>query len=625
MLKRKTDTEPQKPARFGEIALQKGWINEAQLSQATTRQSHEKTPIGKILQGMGALRHMQVRDILAMQWQLPTVDLLKTPPYPGMVHAEDRHRYEKFECIPWREEKGITWIATTMPTEALRQWAQHRYGDQRYQLMLTSPLDIQRTLAKHFADEDSNDACFRLKRRAPHQSADQIMSPNQRRWLSSTALLVIMALFLAPISTTTALLLILNIFFAATLLFKVSLILIGRQQTEYVDPNIRLLNDDQLPVYTLLIPLYKEKDSLSHLIEAVRQLDYPKSKLDVKLIVESDDPETFAALKQLKPETYFDIIRVPVSAPRTKPKACNYALRFAKGELIAIYDAEDQPEPLQLRKTASFFVQHDGRTVCLQARLNYYNRQQNLLTQLFSIEYGVWFNYMLHGLSRIGVPIPLGGTSNHLARHTLERMHAWDAHNVTEDADLGYRIAMNGGHTGLVNSMTLEEAPMHMTDWLKQRSRWIKGYMQTYLVHMRHPLSLYQRIGFRGFMGFQLFVGGPVLTYLSAPILWGIWAAWTADLIDFSTQFMHGPLISLIYFNLLGGLLLHLWQASVLVKDQQWKHMHLAVLGYPFYWILHSLAGFRAFWQLIHHPHYWEKTPHGQSLLAHTDKENYAS
>lgn len=599
------------PRRFGEIALEKGWLNERQLGQALALQQRERTPIGRICAGLGFLRHLHIRDILAEQHRLSTVDLLKTPPSPGMIRTEHRRDYHKLEFLPWREEDGVVTFAAVQPGDSLKRWIRKHYGE-NFRLLVTSPLDLQRTLAKEFAEEDSSDACFRLYREAPEQSARLTISFEQRLTLLMALLGVLVCFAVAPQETTMTVLLVLNLFFAATMLFKGILFYLGWAQTSYRTETHPPLADDLLPVYTVLVPLYKEKDALPHLLAALRGLDYPKSKLDVKLIVESDDAATLAALKALHPESYFEIIRVPVSYPRTKPKACNYALRFARGELVTVYDAEDQPEPDQLRKAAGFFVRHDGRVVCLQSRLNYYNRNQNLLTRLFAIEYGAWFDFMLRGLERLEIPIPLGGTSNHLPLYVLERLHAWDAHNVTEDADLGYRIAVAGGRSALLHSVTWEESPARLGDWVKQRSRWIKGYMQTYLVHMRRPATLLQRLGLRGFMGFQLFIGGPVLVYLSAPFLWGVWLLWMGGAVSFEQSAVWPLLMWLTVLNLWGGLLLHLAQAYAVIKRSGWADMSPAMLAFPFYWVLHSLAGFRALWQLVTRPHYWDKTPHRQ-------------
>jgi cellulose synthase/poly-beta-1,6-N-acetylglucosamine synthase-like glycosyltransferase len=281
-----------------------------------------------------------------------------------------------------------------------------------------------------------------------------------------------------------------------------------------------------LPIYTVLVPLYQEQAALPGLLNSLRNIDYPKSKLDIKLLVEADDDKTVKALKALKPESYFDIIEIPPSQPRTKPKALNYGIRFAHGSLVAVYDAEDQPDPLQLRKSASYFGTPHGKTVCLQARLNYYNRDKNMLTRLFSLEYAAWFDHMLRGLEYLKMPIPLGGTSNHIELSTLEKLGLWDPFNVTEDADLGMRIYSHGGSCGLLDSTTMEEAPSTISVWLCQRTRWIKGYMQTYIVCMRSPLKRIRRCGWKDFIGIQLFIGGPVAVFVLSPFLWlgaGLW------------------------------------------------------------------------------------------------------
>ena len=181
---------------------------------------------------------------------------------------------------------------------------------------------------------------------------------------------------------------------------------------------------------------------------------------------------------------------VPPSHPQTKPKACNFALRFARGEYLVVYDAEDRPEPDQLRKVVATFRRSPPNTACLQCRLNYYNVNENWLTRMFTLDYALWFDQMLPGLERLGMPIPLGGTSNHFRIDVLRELHAWDPFNVTEDADLGIRLGQKGYRVGIVDSTTFEEASCRAGQWMRQRSRWMKGYMQTLLVHTRRPLHL---------------------------------------------------------------------------------------------------------------------------------------
>ena len=216
----------------------------------------------------------------------------------------------------------------------------------------------------------------------------------------------------------------------------------------------------------------------------------------------------------------FEIIIVPRSQPQTKPKACNFALRFARGEYLVIYDAEDRPEPDQLRKVVATFRRSPPNTACLQCRLNYYNAGENWLTRMFTLDYALWFDQVLPGLERLGMPIPLGGTSNHFRIDVLRELHAWDPFNVTEDADLGIRIGQKGYRVGVVDSTTFEEASCRTGQWLRQRSRWIKGYMQTLLVHTRRPLHFIRTSGVLGFLGFVFFIGGTVLAGLLNPVFW---------------------------------------------------------------------------------------------------------
>jgi cellulose synthase/poly-beta-1,6-N-acetylglucosamine synthase-like glycosyltransferase len=277
---------------------------------------------------------------------------------------------------------------------------------------------------------------------------------------------------------------------------------------------------------------------------------------------------------------------------------------------VTIYDAEDLPDPQQLRRVVARFRAEPEDVVCVQCRLNYYNRDRNLLTRLFSIEYASWFDFMLPGLEALKLPIPLGGTSNHIARERLMQLGEWDPYNVTEDADLGVRLAVAKYRTLTSYSLTMEEAPSSLWAWMKQRSRWVKGYMQTWLVHMRRPVKLYQKLGSRGFWGFQLFIGGPCFVFLSSPILLSVSLLWGLGLIHPHHPLMPTAIISSLM--VLGyGVVMHYVFARKVVQESSWPKMHAAMVVFPFYWILHSLASFRGLWQLITRPHYWDKTEHG--------------
>ncbi|MDE3061307.1 MAG: glycosyltransferase, partial [Pseudomonadota bacterium] len=337
----------------------------------------------------------------------------------------------------------------------------------------------------------------------------------------------------------------------------------------------------------------------------------PASKLDIKLALEADDTETIHAALALKPRYNFEIIRVPPSPLRTKPKACNYALRFARGEYVTVFDADDRPEPTQLKKAVLAFRTLPPDVACLQARLNYYNSDANWLTRFFSLEYTVLFHFLLYGLDKLGIPIPLGGTSNHMALKKLKELGEWDPFNVTEDADLGTRLAASGFKTAMLDSYTLEEAPEGVGMWLRQRSRWIKGYMQTWLVHMRRPRVLLIRLGWRGFLGFQCFVGLPGFAFLTAPVVWALPLLWLFGLVKAGPAFP-AWLIGLMVANLLLNLFTQWYTTLFCALLYRKERVRMVVAGalYPLYLFLHSLASYKALWQLAVKPHFWEKTAH---------------
>ena len=263
-----------------------------------------------------------------------------------------------------------------------------------------------------------------------------------------------------------------------------------------------------MPRYTVFVPLFKEVEILPHLAKALAELDYPPAKLDIKIVLEAVDAATIEAAAKLAFPGNVDLIVVPDRQPRTKPKALNYALQFATGDLAVIYDAEDRPEPDQLRKAATVFHHASADVACLQARLDYFNATENWLSRQFTIEYCTLFRGLLPLLSRFGLPLPLGGTSNHFRIGVLRALGAWDPYNVTEDADLGMRLHRAGYRVETLDSTTYEEACCQTYPWLKQRTRWLKGWMQTFGVHMRAPLSTLRETGLAGFLAFHAYFAG---------------------------------------------------------------------------------------------------------------------
>ncbi len=602
---------PTDTPKIGDILTQQGSISQNSRDEALRKQAGGK--LGEVLLNNGSCNSLELYQALAKQRKLYFANLLTHPPQQGLLKPQRLQDYLNLQLLPWQYDSKTetTLIAAVEINQNHRDWAALHYP--KHHFVQTAPLDIHRALSSSFPAELSYQSIHKLAINSPIQSARTLLHRSKHLPVLLLLLGFCLALFLAPAPVIIGFLIIMNMFHLFTLGFKSALFVIGQHSRFplwYQHESAPAIADEELPTYSILVPIYKEAASLPHLIAALRALDYPKHKLDIKLIIEEDDAETFVAAKELRPEGMFEILRVPYSEPRTKPKACNYALRFARGDIITIYDAEDRPAPQQLREVAHRFLYGGDDLVCVQCRLNYYNRPQNLLTRLFSIEYAAWFDFMIPGLDAMKLPIPLGGTSNHIYRQKLLELGEWDPFNVTEDADLGIRLASLRYRTEVLRSQTLEEAPASLWPWIKQRSRWIKGYMQTWLVHMRRPIWLWKKLGWRGFMSFQLFIGGPCMVFLSTPILLGFSALWLLYPPPWQGH-LSTLILPLSLAMLLYGVALHLLFAVYTVHSRKWPNMGFAILCFPFYWLLHSVASFRALSQLITRPHYWEKTEHG--------------
>ena len=371
-------------------------------------------------------------------------------------------------------------------------------------------------------------------------------------------------------------------------------------------------NDYDLPLYSVLVPLFREADVVPDLLDALRQIDYPTSKLEILLITESIDHETRAALARARLGPNMTVVVVPDGSPRTKPRALNYALQSAGGDYVVVYDAEDCPEPDQLRRALEILQGCDGRVGCVQARLNIYNPRASWLTRQFTIEYTALFDCLLPALQRLGLPVPLGGTSNHFPRAVLDHVGGWDPYNVTEDADLGIRLARFGFEVRILDSTTWEEAPPYFGTWLKQRTRWLKGWMQTYLVHMRQPRRLWRELRPAKFLGLQVLMGGLLLSALVHPWFYVLAAIDVARGFAFSApgSLPGQALWWLGLVNLVAGYVTGVALGAAAAVRRGWLGLAAHAVLMPVYWLLISIAAYRALGQLVTAPYLWEKTSH---------------
>lgn len=345
-----------------------------------------------------------------------------------------------------------------------------------------------------------------------------------------------------------------------------------------------------LPIYSVLIPLYKEERALDSIIKSMKSLDYPKHLLDVKLVLEADDVLTIKALEKINLPKYFEVIKVPPSMPRTKPKALNYAMDFIKGELVVIYDAEDRPEKDQLLKCANAFGILPDKVICLQGKLEFYNKNQNLLTNFFNIEYRIWFRHLLPGIDKLDLPLPLGGNSNHFRVKPLKTIGMWDPYNVTEDADLGIRLYMEGYRAKMIDSFTFEECPSSVKSWLLQRSRWIKGFIQTFLVFMIQFNKARKNMKISTIIFTIIFIGLSSYSFMILPF------------------YLFSYLYAFSEFNLYSTIIYSYFSAFIVSGR--------FIPFWPLYFILHVIASYRALYELLVSPFKWNKTEHFKHPLS---------
>jgi len=453
-----------------------------------------------------------------------------------------------------------------------------------------------------------------LSHKHPEWSASVPITPVQMKVVIALAVVLLGALVLAPLRTGQFLIAFCTIFYMILTLYKFVVIrssISPDASINYTEEEIAAEEPREWPMYTVLIPMYKEPEVLKQMVKAMTDMDYPADKKDIQFLLEADDDLTLNAAKAMNMPQGFRIIEIPESFPRTKPKACNIGLYLAKGKYLVIYDAEDMPESDQLKKAVMAFEKSDEKVACIQSRLNYYNPYQNILTRWFTAEYSTWFDLQLPGLAALNAVIPLGGTSNHFKTGILQELMGWDAYNVTEDCDLGVRLVRAGYATQMLTTTTWEEACSHLPSWIKQRTRWQKGYIQTWFVHMRHPLLLLKEIGLVNYMHYHLLIGGVTLSVLVNPIFWIMAIVWFIFKPAGVAMLFPGPIFAAGAFCLFAGNFVFVYVTMLGCYKRERDSLLWYALFTPVYWLFMSISGWRAMIQFFRDPFVWEKTQHG--------------
>lgn len=625
--------------RIGDVLMDKGLITKADLRAALAEQKREGGLLGRHLILSGAVSRLELYEALADAWQLPFVKLQDEHVDKTLYEGKDPSLWIDKGWVPWKVSANVLTVATSvLLTEDVIDDIEREFPGYQFSFVVTTDWDLTQTISSACRDALSAVASQELARVRPELSAASGLTRWQR-WSSLSVVLLLLAVFIYNFRTGVIVLLAAaNLTFLASVLFKTFAgvrwpfrkakmdIFSANVAEERVKRGLAPVwnglatSEDDLPIYTILVPAYKEVDVISKVVSHMNELDYPKSKLDVLILLEEDDVETIEAVKNATPAEYVRIVVVPAGVPQTKPRACNYGLMFARGEFVVIYDAEDRPDANQLRAAVTEFNRDDFERellghnahplVCTQASLNYFNADYNVLTRMFSIEYAHWFDAMLPGLDGTGVPLPLGGTSNHFRTSGLQKLGGWDPYNVTEDADLGLRASAEGYRVSTIRSTTWEEACSQTRAWIRQRTRWIKGYMVTAAVNFRHPVKLWRQTGWPGMVGlFGLILATPVSFLLYPVTLFMTLATYLGtQVVELGIP---SWLITAAVANMVFGNVMMVSSAMVASWSRYGWRVSLFSVFLPVYWCLHSFAAWRAAWQMVFDPFKWEKTPHG--------------
>lgn len=621
-------TKPSSPP-LGTMLLREGVLSAAQLDQALEFQKKSGGLLGDIIITMRMAPPDVVYRHLAIQNQLGRAGTKFDPLEAGRLPYQIAKKYHV--CIVNRQnDRFILAVVKTLPQADLQ--AIETILDMKVEPVLASQHEIDSFLSMTYGSFFTDESIHKLESEMPQNSARKTFTMPQILVAALLGVALLLGCLFRPRLTLFLANIPVQLMYFGIAAYKMYILIRGLKTNSQIvisDRELQSLDEKELPVYTILVPIYKEARVIPDLLAHLAKLDYPAAKLDVRLLLEQDDRETIQALQGYDLPYYCTVITVPHSLPKTKPKACNYGLIRARGEYVVIYDAEDRPDPDQLKKAYLAFKKLAPNYICIQAKLNYYNSKQNILTKWFTQEYSMWFEILLPGVVRLRMPVPLGGTSNHFKTDAIKKVGAWDPYNVTEDADLGVRIFKEGYVTAVMDSRTWEEANSRLGSWLRQRSRWIKGYMQTWLVHMRQPLKLRRELGRNGFWGFQAVILGSVFLPLVNPLLWFMMIWWYLTHALWISQLFRGPIYYAALCLLFIGNFFFIYSNAIgmfcVVSNQEQEGkprlaqtplshqlVKYALLS-PIYWMLMSIAAYKALGQLFTKPFFWEKTPHGLS------------
>ena len=603
---------PKEYLPLGRVMVNAGMITQCDLVHALDLQRHIDAPLGEILVAEGLSSPADILQMLSRQHNIPVADLTTDPPDPSLSAALPSAICLKYRCVPWLRIGDVLLVGIQHPDDFQRL---RTCLGERGRHMLPVLVEEQQ-ITTHIGVLYGSELAQKAATRVPAAQSCRSWNPRSRsRKLVASAILggLILALVFAPAWTIT-----IGVLFAFVTLVM-STVLKGAafiaqmskmaQGTDSTTQSPRAAFP--LPKVSVLVPLLHEKEIAGKLIQRLTRLTYPKSQLEIVLVLEESDKVTQQTLARTELPSWITVIEVPsANELTTKPRALNYALDFCRGSIIGVWDAEDAPEPDQIEKVVTRFQDAPANVACLQGVLDYYNSRTNWISRCFTIEYASWWRMILPGVARLGLVIPLGGTTLFFRRPILEELCGWDAHNVTEDADLGIRLARHGYVTELIPTVTFEEANCRAWPWVKQRSRWLKGFAITWLVHMRDPRALLRDLGLIRFLGVQTLLLATFAQFAFAPLLWSFWILLAG--FEHPVALTLGAPVALSmawFFVFTEGVNLAI--SLVAVSRREHRHLMPYVLTMPLYFPMAALSAYKAIKEIVAEPFYWDKTEHG--------------
>jgi len=451
------------PQPLGRMLVEHGHVSASDLLATLGTQRSLDAQLGELLIARKLVCEDVIYRTLALQYSAQFVSYHDAAPDLALQNGLDPLTFLNLKAIPWSRVGNITFVACADPA---------RFADVQRALPATL-FPVLMVIATRTDIERAIHRASSLK--LAEQAEVKVPAPMSCRALPDRLGPMLVMLAAAVISALYANWVTLAGLYSGIFIFAASMVFVG-MALKCSGALLHLLTTapilakpgslpDKLPKVSLLVPLFEEASVLPDLLRRLAMIRYPKELLEVVLIVEAQDATTRTHLDATDVPDWMRVIVVPPGQIRTKPRALNYALPFCKGAIVGIYDAEDAPHPDQIKDVVATFANQPEKTACIQGVLDFYNARSNAMARFFAIEYAAWFRLILPGVARLGFAIPLGGTSVFFRRAALERLNGWDAHNVTEDADLGIRLARAGYKTVLISSVTrvlpVRDQPIH--------------------------------------------------------------------------------------------------------------------------------------------------------------------